>query len=267
MVENQKYRIIRDDYRYIYAIKKRGRISIWLSSERKNEKLFKDDYTDIKLLIRKFYSAGGCKACYLYLKDKNNVCHVVEVINNEIVKIFGFHELKKMYRMSINDNDEEEKEQDVVIITWNKGKKIYSIWSILRGNIFGPYEYTEIENHSCGVILDGVIAVEDNGYSYDVSNLNKVCDNVYYSQKNDGYMFLVDEDSSLFEWMKRDEEDENIYKIETNDYIFTFNSEAYELDRKHLLRRDDDYDYYNDWSRYSDVAYEGYSRLYLGLED
>ena len=265
MVENQKYKIFKGDYVFLYAIRKRERTSIWLKSELEEKQLLEGVFTEISLLLKCDHSYYDCDRCYLFLKDKNKVCSIVEITNNKIVKIFGYHELAKMYRMTADDN--EKKERDVVIILWNKEKKIYSIWSILKGDIFGPYKYTDIENYSCGVILDGVIAVEDNGYSYDISYLNKVCEGVYYSPKHGGYMFLIDEDGSLFEWMKRDEEDENIYKIETNDYIFTFNSETYELNRKHLLRRDDDYDYYNDWSRYSDVAYEGYSRLYLGLED
>lgn len=264
MVENKECRVMFDDDLYVYAIKKRGHISFWRKSGVENRQLFEGFFTEIKLLKCEY---NIIYRCYLFLKDKHGVCSIVEIINNEIIKTFACYELKKMYRISIDENEEEEKEQDVVIITWNKGKKIYSIWSILRGDIFGPYEYTEIENHNCDVILDGVIAIEDNGYSYDISYLNKVCEGVYYSQKHGGYMFLVDEDGSLFEWMKSDEEDENIYKIETNHNIYTFNSETHEIDCKFLPHRDDDYDYNNDWSKYSDVAYEGYSRLYLGLDD
>ena len=263
MVENRKYKILKDYDLLFYAIRKRGRTSFWVKSEIEEELLFEGIFTEIRLLLRHYDSIYCCERCYLFLEDINNVCSIVEIINNEIVKIFGSHELRKMYRMT--EDNIEKKEQDVVIIIWNKEKKVYSIWSILKGDIFGPYEYTDIETYCCGVTLDGVIAVENNGCNYNISHLNRVCDRVYYDKNNGGYMFLVDEDDSLFKWMERDEEDENIYKIETNDNIYTFNSETHGLDCKFLPRRDDDD--YNDWSKYSDVAYEGYSRLYLGLDD
>jgi len=264
MVENQKYKIMRNEGRFFYAIKIRGRISLWLSTEGQEKKLLEDDYTDITILTKKYDRFDFCEECYLFLKEKHGVCSIVEIIDNKIIKTFSFKDFRKMYRIIINDNGKEE--QDEVIIFWNSKKKIYSIWSILRGNIFGPYEYTDIESFRYGVILDGVIAVKDNGYSFDISDLSKVCERMYYDKNNEAYMFLVDEDDSLFEWMERDEEDENIYKLEMNDNIYTFNSETYKLDCKVLPLRDD-YDYYHDWSKYSDVAYEGYSRSYLGLDD
>lgn len=260
MVENRKYKIFKDDYQFYFAIRKRGRISFWLKSEIEEKKIYEGFFTEINLLLKSYNSYYDCEGCYLFLEDINNLCSIFEIIDNKIVKIFGSHELRKIYTMT-----NEKKERDVVIIICNKEKKIYSIWSILRGDIFGPYEYTGIENYNYGVLLDKVIAVEDNGCNYNISHLNRVCDSVYYDKNNEGYMFLVDEDDSLFKWMERDEEDENLYKIETNDNIYTFNSETQELDCKFLPRRDDDYD--DDLSKYSDVAYEGYSRLYLGLDD
>ena len=264
MKENRKYRIARDEYRVFYAVKRRGYISIWLNVEGEDRRVFDEDFKNVDLCSKKV-SYGYLVFCYLFLRNKDDQCSIVDITSLEVVKQFDFHELMKKYRRTINEDDEDgEGIQDNVIILWNKKKKVYSIWSLLKGYIFEPYEYTTIEIYSEGVILDGKIAVEDIGCEIDISSYNELNGHIYYNKEKDDYLFLVDEDGILFERMERDEEEEYIFKIETKDNKYTFNTETQELERKPLPPYHDNNE---DWSKYSDIAYEGYSGLYLGLEE
>lgn len=264
IIDNRKYILARDDYRVFYAIKRRGNISIWINVEGEDEdrRVLDEDFKDVYLCSKKV-SYGYMDYCYLFLRNKDDQCSIIDITSLEVVKQFDFQELMKKYRRTINeDNEDGEGIQDYVIILWNKEKKVYSIWSLLKGYIFEPYEYTTIEIYSEGVILDGKNAVDNCGCSLDISDYEEITGPVYYNKKNDKYLFLVDEDGVLFDLMREKGEEGNIFEIETNYNIYTFNSETQEL-KSSSIPPDD----YYDLSKYSDIAYEGYSRLYLGLED
>lgn len=265
IIDNRKYILARDDYRVFYAIKRRGNISIWINVEGEDEdrRVLDEDFKDVYLCSKKV-SYGYMDYCYLFLRNKDDQCSIIDITSLEVVKQFDFQELMKKYRRTINeDNEDGEGIQDYVIILWNKEKKVYSIWSLLKGYIFEPYEYTTIEIYSEGVILDGKNAVDNSGYSMDISDLEKIRSDIYYDKKNDCYLFLVDMDGVLLGYMERSKDDENIREFESKYDIYMFNTETQVLKSRPIPSEPE----YDDWSKYSDIAYEGYSRLYLGLED
>lgn len=162
-----------------------------------------------------------------------------------------------------NPYEDDKETQDVVLVLWNKNDKYYRVWSLMKGILFSTDKYQEIKRFNNGAIIDGKIAVDDTGYKDDISTYKEICDcGVFYSEEKNDYKFLVNVDNTLFCHMDKDEEDENIVSCETDDYVYKYNIET-----GNLLCKEITHEYNVDWSDYSDVPYEGHSRLELGLDD
>ena len=119
-----------------------------------------------------------------------------------------------------------------------------------------------------GVILDNEIVVEYEGCTIDLKKYVLFMEveegEILYNKEYDCYLLHLDQFGSAYVRLYDNEDNDNILEsVERNGHIFVFNKKKKELVEKEL--RDDYYD--NNWSDYADIAYEGYGRLELGLED
>lgn len=251
-IENKKYCVFQYDSLAIYFIKSHGSFRVYKMENGMTSQLLNDVFVDVKLL-----SKGDCY-CYLLLRKFNGSCTVIDILNMETVNSFHRSELLFLYKRTIDK--EYEKETDAVFALWKQDKKNFSIWSLKEGYLFEPYDCNKLEEYANGVILDDKLAVEYNGSSYDISSYKEIKGCVYYSEEKDRYLYLLDQDESLFVTMDADEYDKNIVKADLISRKIEYNKKTEELS---IIESEDP----TDWSEYNDIAYEGYSRLELGYDD
>lgn len=231
-----------------------------------------EGFADIKVLWRYDfdYREEWEPACFVILKELDGNGRVVELISKRnIVKDFQFKNYKggayKCEYVSPNEPSlySEEIITDTILRFLDYGKKNFALYSIKDDKYLFSYDYVNIGVYSKGVLLDDKIAVENNGFIKDFSGYEFDGEMFYNKEKND-YWIIIDESGKngrFIDSFKQDEYNEDVLKLDTNNFIYTYNKKTEELKRKEY--RDEDID----WSEYTDIAYEGYSRLYLGLED
>lgn len=266
----------KNDFRYFF-IKEGSRIKFYVGRGGFVEEIpLQEAYYDVKLLMtsgnkdinsRVYYSSRRCEneACYLLLKKGNGKGVIMELLEGKILlEGINWGNFKAGSRI-VDQKD------DVVIRVWDKQKCEFSLYSLLEGFIFGPYRYSTIIEYGCCVVMDENLYVDDDGWTTDLSSykidyLETDCEDIMmYSnkEKNSYYIFL-----NRLNWLWEDEDNENIRVFENDQYIFRYNKLKNELkiDRveSDSLFGEWTYDSLNDAA---DIAYEGYSRLELGLED
>ena len=257
--DNKRYRIIRVDNFEIYAIKKHGLFYIYAHEDNNDCLWLNEGYTDIKIQQRNG-SFSKPEYCYLMLKDEYGLCTIIEILSKSIKMCFNDYQCIRKYKRKIEIDDEEQ--NDIVYVLWDKDDMWYSVRSLMKGFLFNTYDYSNIKQYSCGAILDNKIAVDIEGYSFDISSYEEInYEGIYYSKEKNDYLYLLNDNRTLFVTMKEDPEDENILRVELDDRIITYNKVTEEFFTKHIENFEDD------WSQYNDIAFEGYSRLELGLDD
>lgn len=185
-------------------------------------------YKSVKVIYESDELNIDNKCCYIILKEISGNGVIINLLNKETIKKdFPYEDYKSCKKRTIESNYQYK--DDLVLKFMNDKKKVFSLYSISEGYIFGPYDYNEIEEFQYGVILDNKIAVADDGWTIDLS-LYKNDGQVYYNEKQ--YLLFVDEDGSLFTFMEEDENNDSILRAETNDYIYTYNKETEELNRE-----------------------------------
>ena len=269
-LENKKYRIIRIDDFEIYAIKKHGLIYIYAREDNTDYLWLEEGYKDVKLQLRSEPFSDPVY-CYLLLKDEYGICTIIEILTKKVKKSFNDNQCIKKYKRKIEIDDEEIDDEeidikeinDIVYVLWDKDDMWYSVWSLLKGYLFNTYEYTEIKQYSCGAILDQKIAVDIEGYSFDISSYKEINhEGVYYSKEINDYLYFLNDNRMLFVSLEENPNDKDVVMIELDDRIIRYNIEKDELSIDAPPRYED-----IDWSQYNDIAYEGYSRQELGLDD
>lgn len=196
-----------------------------------------DNTRDIEWINGKFKSFRTIKESderdvnkyyYVILKDISGNGIIIELLTKETIKKdFPYDEYKSCEKTSIESNNEQK--DDFVLKFINDKKKVFSLYSISEGYIYSPYQYQEIEEYQYGVILDNKYAINNSGWVIDLS-LYKNNGQVYFNEKE--YLLFLDEDSCFFTFMDEDEDNEFIFRAETNNYIYTYNKETEELNRE-----------------------------------
>ena len=265
--QNKRYRICGGDYYFLYCKKVNNIIRIYEHIPDRDDDNYRNDdiwidgeFTDIKLLWKNDYISSE-KFCYVIVKESNGKGKIIELIKKQtILEKFQYNSFKGAAKRTIGDIGDDK--EDLVIRFLNKKTKYFALFSVKEKFIFGPYNYNYIEEYQYGVELDNKTVVDNDGYVQDLSGyINE--GPVFYNKEKDSYLFFIDEEGSVYFEPEQDEEDEDVLKVELENYIYTYNKKTEEFDRKQVYENDYDVD----WSQYNDIAYEGYSRLELGLED
>ncbi len=280
--ENIRYRITANPEISVYLIKKGRHIRIMAHLNKDGENRERDgqwiwikkDILDFKLLWEKKDRHGSFEGiCYVIIKDIEGRGFLLDVMNPSeyLLSGFNYHSYKGTTKTFVYDVpmefDEYEKE-DRIIKFWDKRKKSFALYSLLKKKfIFGPIDYKDIEDLGFGVIIDDITYVENNGCTDDLSGyecIDYYAERIYYNKEKDDYMMLIQgEDNGLFGADKED----NIIKVETDNWIYKYNLDSkkfeYEQIYNNYMSTDE---YLHQWDDYEDIAFEGYSREYLGID-
>lgn len=233
----------------------------------KSESLWnKNGYLNIEILWIN-NDADESPAVYCRLEDYLGDLCIMDIISKK--KILDNFELSD-YRSTTAINNKKEgfdlKIVDTIIGLLFKDEKRFALFSIRKGYVFGPYNYTDIEEYKNGVILDNETIVENNGEVTDLSRYIKQGD-VYYNEDNNKCILIIDEKENFFISLNPKKNCPNKFEAEYNNKFYSYNIIANELSKKdipksYLLDRDEDI-----WTAEdSYYAYEGHSELELGLD-
>lgn len=286
---NKRYSIYMYYFKYgcvdyvLYFIKKNGLIHIYkhINNAISDNDFFTSDtdfsqdqqwidegFTDIKVLKKAPYineeqKLVGEPICYVILKEPNGKGRIVELLSKKtILKDFSYSDYQDVTERTIYEGPFKDKD-DSAIRFINYENKSFALYSLVEGYIFSPKNYTDICFYKYGTILDEELAVENNGFVLALSEYEQGEDpRIYFNKERDKYFMLLDEDYSMIHYMYSDDFHPEIVKVELPSVTYKYNKKTGELTQDYGL---DDNPY--DLTDYSDIAYEGYSRLYLGLED
>lgn len=229
---------------YISAVYKDGLFSIighpeWCEDNSRDIEWINGKYKSVRVIYDSNEYNTNNKQCYVILKDINGNGVIIDLLTKETIKKdFPYDEYKSCTKRTIELNYEYK--DDLVLKFLNDKKKSFSLYSISEGYIFGPYDYKDVKEFQYGVILDNKIAVENDGWTNDLSLYNND-GQVYFNEKE--YLLFVDEDGCLFTFMDEDENNDSILKAETKDYIYTYNKETEELNREVIEDHDSLFDF------------------------
>ena len=267
LIENRVYRLLwlKEDIQLI-IIKSNGLMRVYKrygDEEAYRDILWLDEgYKEIKRIMKSSHNSET-KYYYAILTDENGTHSIMEIVSKEsILSNYQYNHLKIVYKEIEPFSSCTPEIVDVIYRVHNKKKKLYALYSLKEGFLFGPYNYKEIEMHNCGVILDNKYAVENYGYSMDLTEYDCDENDLYISKDKKRFFLFLDQDEEMFHILKKDDYDDNIMITETEHEIF-----KYDLSTKSCRCELKRMDYEIDLSKFNDIAYEGYSRLELGLED
>lgn len=278
IIENRKYRLFcLPDQLKLYVIKKNGLFYIYGQYDYTNngrEFLWLNkSYRDFKLIWRKDYY-GDNLFCYILLKDEYGRGIIMDVATKSvIIDNICFEDVSGAFKRRIEVRGE--RKEDVVLKILCRKNNRYILFSITYGIIFGPYSYKTIKEYRFGVILDDILAVEHNGEIKDLYNYENYDAPLYYNLDKNEYMVFLDEKGHLFYFlreMENEEEEEEteekgkFLKLEFGNYEYVLNKNTMDFSIKKI--NDSSYIWTDsELEQATDIAYEGNSRLYLGLDD
>ena len=253
------YTTLRHGLYYVYEV--------FSTNGSKSESLWnKNGYLNIEILWIN-NDADESPAVYCRLEDYLGDLCIMDIISKK--KILDNFELSD-YRSTTAINNKKEgfdlRIVDTIIGLLFKDEKRFALFSIRKGYVFGPYNYTDIEEYKNGVILDNETIVENNGEVTDLSRYIKQGD-VYYNEDNNKCILIIDEKENFFISLSPKKNCPNKFEAEYNNKFYSYNIIANELSKKdipksYLLDRDEDI-----WTAEdSYYAYEGHSELELGLD-
>lgn len=229
--------------------------------------ILEDIEFECRLIFRNEEHGSTDNFCYMLLKEDDGKAYVMEIFSkNILLKDIDYKSVKSIKKRTIFCDDwwlmEDEKRKDAALVIWNKKEKQYSVFSIKEGYIYGPTHYNEIEELSCGVIIDEHIAVDNDGYTFDFADYEED-GGIYYNKEKNDYKILLDTDDSIFFTMEEDERDEDIVKLEYEDpngtIIYKYNKETGEQ-KKEFVREEEDYQWTerDTWDALTDGQYGDY---------
>lgn len=260
----KRYNIYNFECFSFYCINKNGLINIYQHNDRDadyyHDIIWIDgSFTDIKLLWKNDVYSNK-RFCYLLLKEYNGKGKIIELLENKIIlEKFQFNSFKVVKKRTINNENGVDKE-DAVISFLNKKTKFFALYSITEKFIFGPYNYKVMEQYAYGYKLDDKFIIENNGEIIDISGY-EFNGTVWHNKDNDDYFMDLDIDGSVVKWLENDEYDKDLLFADVENTRYIYNKSTEELHHERLYNDDP-----VDWSMYNDIAYEGHSRLELGLE-
>jgi len=202
-------------------------------------------------------------ACYCLLENYLGDGFIMELISQKIVlKDFNYFDFRSKSEVLNNKKGFEMKIIDTMVGFIDKQNKIFSLFSISNGFVFGPYTYTEIDEFKSGVVLDGKTIVMNSGFTKDIEGYSKI-DELYYNEPKNQYL-LISEITNKFPLIL-EPDDEDIFKLET---CYDNNIYIYDVIKKRLTKVEQEYeDHDQQWTTAdSYYAFEGHSELELGID-
>lgn len=277
--KNIKYLVHKDKYGFLLYLRKCNRfLNVYSSGRNCPEELWLDkNYKDFIVLKKDgdYLTPRGQypfvnnkdESCYILLKEIDDTGTLMELLNQKVLLLNILWKNCKFAVRTVGCYPNEK--TDVVIRLWYKKEKSYSLYSIVEGYIFGPYHYSIIEEHASYDVLDSTLYIENNGRRRDLSKyyVKEIETDTYsyevYFNENDDVFIMLDR---LY-YMSPDEYEDNIRECETENVIYKYDISTEKLE---LEIKSNDFDNiwtYQELRDAADIAYEGNSRLELGLED
>jgi len=232
---------------------------------KKDEEYISGCFKDIDLIIKEEFDY--VRYCYVVLKDKDGKGEIVELIQKKsILKGFSY---KHFVGSTIKHTEDERlKPADVILRFHNRREKIYTLFSLSHELIFGPFHYREIQEYENGVILNDKIGVENDGsvinlFLYSLSEKAPV----YNSRVGKNSIALIDEAGKLFYEMHPCRSNKDKMSVTAGNFEF-FYDRGKDVFSFRKLPPDNEC---GGWTQEeleeaADIAYEGHSRLELGLD-
>lgn len=268
MIDNKAYRLIwLEEDTQLIVVRSNGLMRIYKRYEDEksifHDTLWLEDcYKEIKIIMKSGHHSN-IKYYYALLADENGTHSIIELISKEaILSEFQFNHLKIVHKEIEPVPFLTPEVVDVIFRIFVRKKKMYGLYSLRKGFVFGPYKYETIEIHNYGVILDDKYAIDNDGFVMDITEYDRNGYDLYISKDKKKYLLFLDQKEGMLYPMTKDDYDENIMIAETDHEIFKYDITTGEC--KCEFKRND---YEVDLSKYGDIAYEGYSKLELGLED
>lgn len=265
-IQNKRYYLIKDNDRQIYAVNKEGYIQIYIHSLAENiDTLWvKGQYCDLRFISKTDF-VEDCNYYYVILKSLDGEGHVIDLISNKtVLENFRYAHFDGHYKYVTIEN---EKIITHILLRFNNTeKRQYSVYSMSAEKIIiGPIKYESIEICRNGVILDKSYVIENNGYSFDLSEYTlSEKSNVYFNKKEGLFLIRFDYEGALFHSLHKSKRKGILTtRIQYTDYY-------YNVAEDKLMKKSPSTSYAG-WTKReleeaADIAYEGHSRLELGLE-
>lgn len=266
MIPNKKYYLIKDYGRYIYAVNKDGYIQIYVHdiSENKDFLWLHDRYCDMRFITENDFLEDN-RYYYIILKTCDGMGHIVDIVTNKtVLENFRYAHFDG-YHKYVTLEDAKTKAHILLRIN-NRTKNQYSIYSTVDEKyIIGPISYNSIEVFRNGVILNDTYVIENNGHSFDLSDY---CfsekSKVYINKKENRYIFRFDYECLFHCLQKSKQKGILTARIQYTDYYYNIAEDKFYKKSPSSS--------FTGWTKRelaeaADIAYEGHSRLELGLED
>lgn len=263
MVNIKKGLIKCDDLILYYQKSKRGiRIMAhdrYCGRDYSEDELWIDkDFIDIKVLCRE-----NDNYCYTLLKEPSGKGCIMELVNHQVIhENFMYDSYKKVAKRFLPNF-----QKDVVVVFSNEKTKTFAVFSLFEKKyIFSLYQYAHIKEMQYGVILDYKTAVDYNGYVTDLSDYECIDDGrIFYNKEKDKYLLLLNEEGELFYEPVKDKNDESILVVELDYRTYRLNTKTEEIEC--IINDEIPLSYsQHEWDEFNDVAFEGHSRLELGID-
>lgn len=280
--KNIRYLIYKDKYGFLLYLRKNNRFlniysserncpeELWLDNNYKDFIVLKKDGDKLPQRVQDLFTTNKNEteeSCYILLKEIDDTGTLMELLNQKVLLANILWKNCKFAVRTVGCYPNEK--TDVVIRLWYKKEKSYSLYSIVEGYIFGPYHYSIIEEHASYDVLDSTLYIENNGRRRDLSEyyVKEIETDTYsyevYFNENDDVFIMLDR---LY-YMSPDEYEDNIRECETENVIYKYDMSTEKLELEIKTNDFDNIWTYQELRDAADIAYEGHSRLELGLED
>lgn len=266
MIPNKKYYLIKDNDRYIYAVNKDGYIQIFVHDmiEDKDSLWLHDRYCDMRFITKNDIIENSIY-CYIILKSCDGMGHIVDLATNKtVLENFRYSHFDGYHKyVTLEDS---KTITHILLRINNRAKKQYSIYSTAEKKyIIGPVSYDSIEVFKNGVILNNTCVIENNSHVIDLSEYSfSEKSKVYINKKENLYIFRFDYDT-LFHYLHKSRKKGILTaRVQYTDYYYDIAEDKFYRKSPSGL--------FAGWTKRelaeaADIAYEGHSRLELGLED
>lgn len=230
--------------------------------------ILKDIDYDCRLIFKGEVKKAAHKFCYMLFKDNDGKAYVMDIFSKDIIlKDIDYRDVKSVRQRTLFTDEwwmiDEDEIKDAALVIWNKRQKLYSVFSIKEGYVFGPKTYNEIEEHVSGVIIDEHLSVENDGYIFDFADYENDGE-VYYNKDKDDYRLFLDDADGMFYIMEKDQfTNDDVVKLEYEDnngtIIYKYNKETGEFNQEYV-RDDVGYEYTerDTWWALTDGQYGDY---------
>jgi len=262
MVSNKSILLKNNDMK-IYAVIEDDVFQIFNHdiARNKDEIWVKGQYRNMKFISKTDFLEKD-KYHYVILKGLDGTGSLVDLISGKtILENFHFDDYVGHHKYITFENHKNV--THIELSFNNKEEKEYSVYSTVdRKYIIGPIKYNSIEICRNGVILDNTYAIENNGRTIDLSEYNySEKSRVYINKEKNQYLVNFDYEGQLFYNLHKSRE-KGILTVRLHNSYYFYNiaeDRLYKKGLSHVWTK-------RELAEAADIAYEGHSRLELGLE-